>query len=190
MCVYFTDLDTNLQHPLESVRKTLFDWFLSWTPTALNYDFPFPPLPHFLPPSPLPLVLPSGTAWLLSLLPSLVPLVFSLLLPFSGVLSWSLWTAGERLTTVGEFVCVCVCSVGGLWRWSLLTPPSLPHFPWPSLSVFLLPLLLTLPWPPPLPNSILTPPVFSLLTTSSVIHFVFFGRVHAAAGRVFFPLSL
>lgn len=43
-------------------QKTHSDRFLSSVPTALNYYSPFPPLPHFLPPSPpslFPLVVPS-----------------------------------------------------------------------------------------------------------------------------------
>ncbi len=44
----------------------------------------------------------------LSLFPLLVRLMFSLVLSFSGVLLWSTWTAGEPLTTICVYVCVCV----------------------------------------------------------------------------------
>lgn len=79
--------------------RTLFEWFLSWSPTGLNYYLPFPPLPRFLLPS---LLIPHHSF-------SLEHPVRSPLLSFSGVLLWSARTAGEPLTTV----CVCVC----VWRW-------------------------------------------------------------------------
>lgn len=126
-------------------QKTHSDRFLSSVPTALNYYSPFP---RFLPPSPPSLIPLSTRPSLLiphqsSLLPSLLRLMLSLLY-FSGVLLWSTWTAGEPLTA--EWVCV-----GGLMRWSVLSPPSFPHSLWPSLSSSTSSLLSKHPSSPPRP---------------------------------------
>lgn len=108
--------------------RTLFEWFLSWSPTGLNYYLPFPPLPRFLPPS---LLIPHHSF-------SLERPVLSPLLSFSGVLLWSARTAGEPLTTVCVFVCVCE----GGWAEAVVCPRSSNS---PSFSLTFAVFLLFLP---------------------------------------------
>lgn len=137
----------------KSIQRSLdSDWKLTLTDSS-------PELPHlklllcFLSSSLPPLIHPDTTSFTShNALFSLSPPCSPFLLSFSGVLLWSVWTAGEPLTTL--YACVhCGWAVVVVCLQSSI---FLSHFLWPSLSSSsslntpLSILLITLPWPPSL----------------------------------------